>query len=330
MRILRNDGTPRPEEHTDFRRALMPGATFESSEGLLLVRQVLAGDLVLPSGRIIATDPCYLRTLDGTPPFVQTVRPGRYPVWLAMTRLADGPPWGERVACAVLQLTEAPAVRWELALRPGEHATELSAGQFYGHGVDSGNACFVDAAAVEALDDDAREQLYRAGVVATNQRNGWRRGFANVPVSGDPPANLVAFSSGYGDGFYPSWWGFDETGDACALATDFIVLVEELVGEARFPLSEWADRVLVHPNLASIGARVWLPPLLPGAREVLVVVDGNDVTEVALADGTGRTIVEGGQLTVSGERSEHLLRLPEPLPDDAMLVLTYMLGLRGL
>jgi hypothetical protein len=330
MRSLRNDGTPRPEGRTDFHRALMPDATFESSERLLQVRQVYAGELVLPSGRIIATDPCYLRTLDDTPPFVQAARPGRYPIWLAMTRLAEGPLRGERVACAVLQLTEAPAVRWELALRPGEHATELFTGQFYGHGVDSGNACFVDAAVVEALDNDAREQLYSTGVVATNERNKWRRGFANVPISGDPPANLVAFSSGYGDGFYPSWWGLDETGDACALATDFFVLVEDLVGEAHFPLSDWADRIVVHPDLERIGARVWLPSTQPGAQELRVVVDGNDVAEVALADGAGRTIVKSGQLTVSGERSEHLLRLPEPLPDDTVLVLTYMLGVRGL
>jgi hypothetical protein len=90
---------------------------------------VQAGDLVLPSGRIIATDPCYLRTLGDTPPFVQTVRPRRYPVWLAMTRL-EGPLQGERVACAVLQLTEAPAVRWELALRT-THKRLRSAGALW-------------------------------------------------------------------------------------------------------------------------------------------------------------------------------------------------------
>jgi hypothetical protein len=50
----------------------------------------------------------------------------------------------------------------------------------------------------------------------------------HVPIPGPSAANLVACSSGYGDGAYPSWWGYDEIGGICALATDFFVLVEEV------------------------------------------------------------------------------------------------------
>jgi hypothetical protein len=178
--------------------------------------------------RIIATDPCYLTRLDDTPPFVRTIPPGHYPVWLALARRASDAPWTERVACMVLLLSERPAVQWELAPRPGEHLTDLPPGHFYGHGVDSGNACFVDAAAVGALDPAIRRALYADGVVGAHKRAGWRTRFVNVPLPGQVPANLIACSSGYGDGFYPSWWGVDETGDPCALVTDFCVLVEEL------------------------------------------------------------------------------------------------------
>jgi hypothetical protein len=38
------------------------------------------------------------------------------------------------------------------------------------------------AAVVEALDGDAREQLYWTGVVATNQRNEWRSASSLIPV----------------------------------------------------------------------------------------------------------------------------------------------------
>ncbi|MEH6980177.1 DUF4241 domain-containing protein, partial [Bacillus pseudomycoides] len=32
---------------------------------------------------------------------------------------------------------------------------------------------------------------------------------------------------GYGDGFYPSYWGFDENGKIVSLVTDFQVLYEK-------------------------------------------------------------------------------------------------------
>lgn len=39
--------------------------------------------------------------------------------------------------------------------------------------------------------------------------------------------NVMIFSSGYGDGFYASYWGFDDTGSPVALVTDFRVLDNE-------------------------------------------------------------------------------------------------------
>jgi hypothetical protein len=228
MHQPRRDGSLRPAGRTDFDRALTPGASFESAEGQWHVRLVPTGELVLPSGRIIATDPCYLTRLDDTPPFVRSVSPGRYPVWLALARKGSDALWAERVACMVLQLSDGPPVQWEPALRPSERLVELPPGHCYGHGVDSGNACFVDTAAIAGLDPAMRRALYADGVVGAYERAGWRTRFVHVPIPGSSAANLIACASGYGDGFYPSWWGIEETGDACALATDFFVLVEEI------------------------------------------------------------------------------------------------------
>ena len=36
--------------------------------------------------------------------------------------------------------------------------------------------------------------------------------------------NLIAFSSGWGDGCYPSYWGLDAQGQATCLLTDFRVI----------------------------------------------------------------------------------------------------------
>lgn len=330
MSTLRSDGTLRPADRTDFRRAFTPGALFAAPDGPLTVRPISAGELVLPSGRIIATDPCYLTNLDETPPFVQRVAPGKYPVWLALARPANTSAASERVACMVLALSAAPAVHWVPALHPGERPADLRQGHFYGHTVDSGLACFVDAAAVAELPANARLDLYHEQVVGRYEHAHWCTPAINAPLPGLETANIIACSAGYGDGAYPSWWGYDETGALCALATDFFVLVEDLIGTARFPLAEWADRTLIHPDLPRIGARAWLPPVQPGDRELRVVIDGADTCEVIVEDGAGRVIGAGGTLTSYGDRIEHRLCTAEPLPDDAVLVLTYTLGVLGL
>jgi hypothetical protein len=136
----------------------------------------------------------------------------------------------------VLQLSDGPAVPWALALRPGERLTDLPPGHFYGHGVDSGNACFVDAVAIAGLDSAMIGALYTDGVVGAYERAVWRSRFVNVPIPGSRAANLITCSSGYGDGFYPSWWGINEIGVPCALATDFFVLVEEVDGACIYGL----------------------------------------------------------------------------------------------
>lgn len=61
-----------------------------------------------------------------------------------------------------------------------------------------------------------------------------------------------------------------------------------------------------------------------------MVIDGNESCEVALVDSAGRKIVSGGRLSVCGERFERFLQADAPLPENAVVVLTYSLGLRGL
>jgi hypothetical protein len=40
----------------------------------------------------------------------------------------------------------------------------------------------------------------------------------------DRRLNVVMFSSGEGEGFYPSYFGIDEEGDICTLVTDFRII----------------------------------------------------------------------------------------------------------
>jgi len=44
---------------------------------------------------------------------------------------------------------------------------------------------------------------------------------ANIKVSERTEANVITFSSGWGDGGYASFWGYDALGDLTCLVTDF-------------------------------------------------------------------------------------------------------------
>src|SRR6266404_267384 len=140
----------------------------------------------MPSGQLIAADPEWL---DGDlVPFTATVAPGTYPVDLAVARLSSEPQY-PRVAAARLTISDAEITGWELALRPGQDPRTLGDGQFFGFDVDSGMACFVDAAAVASLAEIIKAQpdaLVRSDPAA-----------AAEITSPDTGANLIALASGW-------------------------------------------------------------------------------------------------------------------------------------
>ncbi len=75
----------------DLDRLLTPGATYEDEDyGYVIEREVL-GDLVLPSGHIVACDIVFASS---QPPFTVVVPAGSYPLvaWIAVMRMADFDP----------------------------------------------------------------------------------------------------------------------------------------------------------------------------------------------------------------------------------------------
>jgi hypothetical protein len=163
-----------------------------------------AGPLRLPSGRLVAADPSSLDY--GEEPFLVTVAPGDYPVTIAVATFLDDP--GHSRVCATrLEITAEPAVRWELALRDGQDPLDLGAGEFFGFGVDAGLACFVD--------EDNRERLAEAWESLPDLLNP-----RYTTLDGN---EMVAWSSGWGDGAYPTWIGRDISGNVVAFVADMLL-----------------------------------------------------------------------------------------------------------
>jgi hypothetical protein len=69
-------------------------------------------------------------------------------------------------------------------------------------------------------------ELFCDRVIAEMEKNSFGKypltaGWANMKMSDDIEANMIAFSSGWGDGGYASFWGYDALGNLTTLVTDF-------------------------------------------------------------------------------------------------------------
>ncbi|GAA4603951.1 hypothetical protein BJY16_004807 [Actinoplanes octamycinicus] len=170
------------------------------------IEVVAAGDLRLPSGRLVAADPGWLS--DDQAPYLVTVAPGSYPVTISRAHLA-GDEEHVRIAAARLTVADRPVARWELVLCDGQDPLDLREGYYYGVSVDAGLACFLDAEQREHyaawFDDDLPDELLEFD----------QGGFAMLDGG-----ELIAYSSGWGDGAYPTWIGRDQDGEVVCFVTD--------------------------------------------------------------------------------------------------------------
>ncbi|MGV9337811.1 DUF4241 domain-containing protein [Streptomyces sp. NPDC003688] len=178
-------------------------------------------DLALPTGRVVVCDPFTGLGPFAPRPFTAAVPPGRYPVTLAVAAFDNGGAPAQVAVAARLSITDAPVAGWELALVGGENPAGLGEREFFGYETDYGDVCFVDASAVSALADQEEwlNDALNAYVAAD---------FGLPPVRAVGPAEeeTVAFTTGRGSGFYPTWVGRTDGGDIASFVTDFLVLEE--------------------------------------------------------------------------------------------------------
>lgn len=300
---------------TDFRLAFTDGQAFRT-ERPTRVRLHRAGDLLVPSGRIVACDPL---VMPGTPAFTREVRAGKYSVLLSVAELEND----QRVAAAAVEFDVGGATaaeRWDLALVPGQDPATLGPREFFGYGVDAGTGCFMDAQVAAALDAGEPCDLDAALQASYVPTFSW----ANLRHR---DGSVVAFSSGWGDGSYASYWGFDGTGRLVALATDFAVLVEgveEVVLIDR--ILDHASGSIDHPLLDTEDLTVSLERT---RTHLALQVRGRGSLDPKLVEPVNGRIVSHARVLWAGGTSTYNFELTD-VPVDAALALTVSLGVRPL
>lgn len=174
---------------------------------------ITLGNIKIPSGYIVACDP-FLVTEYGQP-YTQLFPTGEFPAQLSIANL---PGKGETIAFARIKFSDEPVAKWEYALLKGEKPAPVGSNDELGYVVDAGLGIFVDKKTLDSLD---RKEVANMGhdvykQVNKKYRNGWS---ADIYTLGQD--NLAAFTSGFGDGRYSTYIGFDANGKVCRLVTDF-------------------------------------------------------------------------------------------------------------
>ncbi len=146
-----------------------------------------------------------------------------------------------RVAYAKIKFRPEQASKWILAITDDitkEELNELNEDEFFGFPVDSGLACFLDeetnetlTAKMDELQEKDPDSNYYDEVLADefkeySGKNKLSRSLGDWNdhhPDKDSDNNVIMFASGWGDGYYPAYWGLNETGETIELVIDFLI-----------------------------------------------------------------------------------------------------------
>jgi hypothetical protein len=166
------------------------------------------GKIKIESGKLIACDPVVM--FDASP-FTQNFPIGDFPVQLAIATTHND----ERVAFSRIVFSNEPISKWEFALKNGQKPIPLKDTSFYCYGVDAGTGIFIDSIA-NTIFNKKDNSAWQDAFVRKAEQNGYRGYIYDFDGH-----NLATFSTGYGDGCYATYIGFDDHGEVCQVLTDF-------------------------------------------------------------------------------------------------------------
>jgi hypothetical protein len=190
--------------------AFTDGHRFQTDDGeFVATRLADAGALVLPTGRIVASDPI----LDPfSKPFTIAVPAGTYPVLLSLIK--------DDVALLMVNFAKGSPVRWQ-ATNPENF------------GVDSATGCLMDQKVCRFLRRKAENDKYHRYVRRFQDAMEENEGlWGSYCVDCDSGANVVLFRTWGGDGLFPSFFGYNADGEVVCLVTDMFLCFDRVLGSA--------------------------------------------------------------------------------------------------
>ena len=197
-----------------FETAFIKGTTQTINNKPFSLYGVTIGKIKITSGRITVCDPLHIDEYGK--PFTRIFPTGEFPVQLSIAKMGDE----EVTAFARINFSDEPVVKWEFALLEGQSAIPVGGSETHEYCVDAGVGIFMDEEAIKALDIqkiqemESKSDLFKE--MEKHYHATWRFALYNFGQY-----NLAAFTTGFGDGCYSTYIGFDAKGNPCRLLTDF-------------------------------------------------------------------------------------------------------------
>ncbi len=189
-----------------------------------------------PTGKIVVADPlAYLPTGEFSPMLETSVPSGTYDAEVAIYRDEN---IGIRMCTARLKIKDTKAAKYECAGPTEETAAAKGAdGIMSGFPVDAGMMCFCDGQVAQeyvAFVEEWHKQNpdknhyddYFAELFAKSfeKMTAYQRDGGDFIQWANPKTQnkMVMIASGFGDGFYQSFWGYDADGEICELIVPMV------------------------------------------------------------------------------------------------------------
>lgn len=194
------------------------------------------GEIDCPSGKIIVSDPlAYLASGKFSPVLETEIPVGKYPVEISICR---SPEIGIRMCTARLKIKNTLAIKYVIANPTEETAAFIAKdGVLSGFPVDAGMISFCDEQVGKEyqifLDawyqdnpdgnhyDDYFATFFKESALKLPQ---YQREEGDFIEWKNPSTKhkLVMIASGFGDGFYQAYWGYDEKNEICELIVPLV------------------------------------------------------------------------------------------------------------
>jgi len=206
----------------------------ETNVGGKKIDHLELGSVSIPTGEILVRDPLVYIQKDAEPYLIK-VPTGEFPVTAAVVVPDDSD--CARYAAVKVQFTAYDAVRFEEALIGTEDLVDFNEGEFFGFNVDAGLGCVLDKETLihfcafqdkfhnenpgKNLYDDHFAVLFAANYAENPIYQREAGDWINWKIPGTD-YHIPFFQSGFGDGTYPVYYGFDIEGNVCSLIIQFI------------------------------------------------------------------------------------------------------------
>jgi hypothetical protein len=199
-----------------FVNAFKNGWTATFLAGKVTFQCLEVGELLVTSGHVAA---CDAFVADNADFFVPIIPCGKYQVTLSLEEDEEG---RKAIALARLKIRRQSPVRWELAEHPKRCFALLQNNKYPGYPVDSGTGCFIDGANLQLLASQLNDPDQFDRILYGNNSDNPYWMWQTIVLDQLSGANVVMFKTGYGDGWYASYYGYDEQGNLAEIITECI------------------------------------------------------------------------------------------------------------